>query len=74
MNEHLTPRQYLDAFMLEAISGQPLERRALLYRAFAAEARDIAIKHAANALADECDAIERSHRQLVLDFTRRNAA
>ena len=67
----MNARELLDAFVLEQIASQPLAQRALLYRGFAAEATSKEIKSAAHALADECEAIERRHDQLVLDFKRR---
>jgi hypothetical protein len=71
MNEpDMTPRQLLDVFVLEQINAQPLARRALLYRAFAAETSNLELKAKVHALADECEEIERRHQQLALDFRR----
>ena len=66
-----TPRAILDCFVLEQIASLPLAKRTLLYRAFAAECADRDLKKRVIDLADECEAIEREHQQLVLQLQAR---
>ncbi len=66
-----TSNEILGEFVLAHACGLELPRRARLYRALAEVIGDE--KDAAQfiALANDCDAIERKHQQLVLDFKRR---
>lgn len=59
-------------FILEKVAGEPLEKRAQLYRLIVLSCSDQDLTASVRALADECDEIERRHRQLVLDFKRRS--
>lgn len=68
-----TSSQSFAQFILEQIARQPVEQRIALYRAYAVEARDPRIKNSCRQLADELEAVQRHHEQMVLDLLRRNA-
>lgn len=66
-------RTLLTSFVLEHSINAPLTLRMQLYRALAAELPESAIEFAhLTALADELEAIEARHDQLLLNFRRRN--
>lgn len=64
----LTPIEVLIHVALEAIETRPVADRPTIYRAIAAVANDETVAIRAAGIADELDRIEKSHRQLVLDF------
>ncbi len=70
MIEKLTPKAFLDAFILEQIESQPLANRILLYRSFAAQTQDASLRKSCLSLAADLEDIERRHQQLLLDFKR----
>jgi len=68
MTPSLQPKEFLTEFILEQASKQPVEHRILLYRALSVELRDRALQMKCTALADDLEAIEARHQQLLLDF------
>lgn len=67
-------RNLLVEFVLEKSVEAPLGRRALLYRALAAELPGTAPQFKRlTRLADELEAIEERHEQLLLNFRERRA-
>ena len=55
---------------MEQAPAQPLARRAQLYRDLSAISGDRSQAQQLVGLADGCEAIERKHQQLQLDFQR----
>lgn len=70
----MSPSTLLTRFVLEKMDAESIRTRITLVRALAQVAPSDAERNALNNHADELEAIERSHRQLVLDFNRRSAA
>lgn len=66
------PVQILNEFVLERVAEVPLHRRITILRALAALLPAKSTKsRALLAMADELQAIEERHQQLLLDFKRR---
>jgi len=56
---------------MERLEGETIARRILLNRALSALTVDIQEQKSLNQMADELEAIQRKHQQLLLDFKRR---
>jgi hypothetical protein len=66
-----TPAQIVCTYVLMKAADEAPSRRGRLYRALAAVVGNEADATSLLALADDCDAIERKHQQLVLNFKGR---
>ncbi len=73
-SEDNTPLEILEEFILEKASGEPIRRRLLIYRALACQIKDLNFKKELNALAQELEAAEHHHQQLLLSFRTRHIA
>jgi hypothetical protein len=71
MTSALPPAELLTEYILEKLSEEPVGKRILLYRAIAIETKCPVLTAACRRLANELEAIEARHEQLVLDFKRR---
>lgn len=67
------PTNVLTEFVLAKLDGEPVTKRARIYRALANVATPKDRKRFEQ-LAADCDAITNAHDQLVLDFKRRARA
>jgi hypothetical protein len=74
MTPFLSSKDFLAEFILEQASAQPMDRRILLYRALSTELRDCGLQDKCTALADELEAIEARHQQLLLDLRARGSS
>lgn len=61
----------ISAFVMDKLDGEPIARRIQLKRALAEIVPTPKQRAALLKMADDLEAIERRHRQLVLDFQRR---
>lgn len=66
------PASTLIGFALEKLDGETPAKRAVIYRAIAALSATPEEAKPFTALAAECDAIQATHEQMLLDFRRRN--
>lgn len=64
------PATVITEFVLDRLPSEPMQKRAEVYRALSTIVAP-AEQKSLTALADECEAIERHHQQLALDFQRR---
>jgi hypothetical protein len=67
----LNPATVLTTFVLEKLDGEPLAKRAAIYRALAELSPNAAERRAFNSLASDCDGIEVAHAQLRFDFQQK---
>ena len=65
------PAAIIAEFVMERLEGETIARRILLNRALSALTVDIQEQKSLNQMADELEAIQRKHQQLLLDFKRR---
>lgn len=66
-----SPSTLIADYVLEQIEHEPISKRIELTLALAAQSPTNAEKHALLVIVHDLRAIERKHRQLVLDFKRR---
>lgn len=62
----------LTEYLLEKVADEPLAKRSHLYRLIVVSTDDSGLEAQCRKFADELDAFERRHDQLVLDFKRRS--
>ena len=71
MTPTLPTAELLTEYILEKLSEEPVGKRILLYRAIAIETKCPLLTANCRRLANELEAIEARHEQLVLNFRTR---
>lgn len=67
-----TPSQVIHDFIFENAAHEPVQKRILLYRSLAMEIKDEEIAEQLHVLAEDLEAAEKRHNQLLFNFRARN--
>jgi hypothetical protein len=67
----LKPAATITEFVMAKLTGEPVGKRASIYRALAELSPSKADRQVLRSLALECDAIDAAHEQLSFDFQQR---